>query len=60
VQVQVGINQVPFGNPEFISNSFWFGVPYYLGFEDDYDTGIKTVYSNDGWGTEFAFYKNAE
>ncbi|MGI2104273.1 hypothetical protein CXF78_02410 [Shewanella sp. 11B5] len=60
LQIQFGINQVPFGNPGFISNSFWFGVPYYLGFEDDYDAGIKTVYSNNGWGTEFAFYKGAE
>ena len=59
-QLQFGVNQVPFGNPGFISNSFWFGVPYYLGFEDDYDLGVKGVYSSGAWGTEIAFYKNAE
>ncbi|QDO86860.1 hypothetical protein FM037_25430 [Shewanella psychropiezotolerans] len=59
-QLQFGINKVPFGNPEFISNSFWFGLPYYLGFEDDHDVGIKAVYEHNGWHTDMAFYKNAE
>ncbi|WP_076413494.1 hypothetical protein [Shewanella sp. UCD-KL12] len=59
-QIQVGVNQVPFGNPGFISNSFWFGMPYYLGFEDDYDLGVKGAYKSGAWGTEVAFYKNAE
>ncbi|MGI2180054.1 hypothetical protein [Shewanella frigidimarina] len=59
-QLQFGINKVPFGNAEFISNSFWFGLPYYLGFEDDHDIGIKAVYENDGWHTDLAFYKNPE
>lgn len=57
-QLQVGINKVPFGNPEFISNSWWFGLPYYLGFEDNHDVGIKASYDNNGWNTDFAFYKN--
>ncbi|MCL1147592.1 hypothetical protein L2747_16420 [Shewanella marinintestina] len=59
-QLQFGINKVPFGNPEFISNSFWFGLPYYLGFEDDHDIGIKAVYQSNGWHTDLAFYKNPE
>jgi len=59
-QLQFGINKVPFGNPGFISNSFWFGIPYYLGFEDDHDIGVKAVYENNGWHTDMAFYKNAE
>ena len=59
-QLQVGINKVPFGNPEFISNSFWFGLPYYLGFEDDHDVGVKAIYESNGWHTDLAFYKNAE
>ncbi len=57
-QLQVGVNKVPFGNPEFISNSFWFGLPYYLGFEDNHDVGIKASYSDNGWHTDMAFYKN--
>ena len=59
-QLQLGVTQVPFGNPGFISNSFWFGVPYYLGFEDDYDLGVKAAYSSGAWSTEMAFFKNAE
>jgi hypothetical protein len=59
-QLQFGINKVPFGNPGFISNSFWFGIPYYLGFEDDHDLGVKAVYESNGWHTDMAFYKNAE
>lgn len=59
-QVQFGVNKVPFGNPGFISNSFWFGIPYYLGFEDDYDLGVKGVYKSGATSTEVAFYKNAE
>ncbi len=59
-QLQFGINKVPFGNPGFISNSFWFGIPYYLGFEDDHDIGIKAVYESNGWHTDLAFYKSPE
>lgn len=59
-QLQFGINKVPFGNPGFISNSWWFGLPYYLGFEDDHDIGIKAVYEKNGWHTDLAFYKGAE
>ena len=59
-QLQFGINKVPFGNPEFISNSFWFGIPYYLGFEDDHDIGVKAIFESNGWHTDLAFYKNAE
>lgn len=60
LQVQVGINKVPFGNRELISNSWWFGLPYYLGFEDDSDVGFKLVYEKQGWHTDVAFYKSAE
>jgi hypothetical protein len=59
-QVQFGINLVPFGNQNLISNSFWLGIPYYLGFEDDNDVGVKAVYDNGAWHTDFAFYKNGE
>ncbi|WP_220743691.1 OprO/OprP family phosphate-selective porin [Shewanella colwelliana] len=59
-QLQFGINKVPFGNRDFISNSWWFGLPYYLGFEDDHDVGIKAVYEKNGWHTDLAFYKNPE
>ncbi|WP_335918666.1 porin [Shewanella algae] len=59
-QLQFGIIKVPFGNREFISNSWWFGLPYYLGFEDNHDIGIKAIYEKNGWHTDIAFYKNPE
>lgn len=59
-QLQFGINKVPFGNLGYISNSYWFGLPYYLGFEDDHDMGVKAVYQKNGWQTDVAFYKGAE
>ncbi|ABV89354.1 hypothetical protein [Shewanella pealeana] len=59
-QLQFGINKVPFGNLGYISNSYWFGLPYYLGFEDDHDIGVKAVYEHNGWQTDMAFYKGAE
>ncbi|WP_299788772.1 hypothetical protein [uncultured Shewanella sp.] len=59
-ELQFGINQVPFGNIGYISNSYWFGLPYYLGFEDDYDVGVKATFQKNGWHTDMAFYKNAE
>ncbi|EDP99958.1 hypothetical protein [Shewanella benthica] len=59
-ELQFGINQVPFGNLGYISNSYWFGLPYYLGFEDDYDIGVKATFEKNGWHTDMAFYKSAE
>ncbi|MCG9722492.1 hypothetical protein [Shewanella sp. Isolate7] len=59
-QLQMGINQVPFGNRDYISNSYWFGLPYYLGFEDDYDIGVKATFERNGWHTDMALYKGAE
>lgn len=59
-QIQFGINQTPFGNRDYISNSFWFGMPYYVGLEDDHDMGIKATFDNGTWHTDLAFYKNSE
>lgn len=58
--LQIGIHQVPFGILPYSSHSFWFNATYYLGFEDDYDTGIKYIYDNDFWNLQAAFYKNPE
>lgn len=58
--IQIGIHQVPFGMLPYSSHSFWFNATYYLGFEDDYDTGIKYIYDSDSWNLQAAFYKNPE
>lgn len=59
-EIQGGIQQVPFGLLPYAAHNFWFGVPYYLGLADDYDSGIKYKYANAGWDTQLAFYKNEE
>ncbi|MHC4176562.1 MAG: porin [Planctomycetota bacterium] len=59
-QAQLGIHQVPFGILPYASHSFWFGATYYLGFEDDYDTGLKLLYERGPWDLQLAFYKNPE
>ncbi|MCA0930862.1 OprO/OprP family phosphate-selective porin [Lutimonas saemankumensis] len=57
---QIGIHQVPFGMLPYASHSFWFNATYYLGFEDDYDTGVKLIHDNEKWNLQAAFYKNPE
>ncbi|TKB49908.1 hypothetical protein FCL40_07085 [Ferrimonas sediminicola] len=59
-QGRFGLTNVPFGNPGYISNSFWFGVPYYLGFEDDYDMGATFHYDGGSWKTDIGAFKGAE
>jgi hypothetical protein len=58
--IEVGIHQVPFGILPYASHSFWFGSTYYLGFEDDYDTGIKLNFKKNQLNLHAAFYKNPE
>jgi len=58
--IQIGIHQVPFGILPYASHSFWFNATYYLGFEDDYDAGIKFIYDSKLWNIQGAFYKNPE
>ena len=61
MQMQLGITQVPFGILPYASHSFWFTGNYYLGYEDDYDTGIKFVHRpSDDWTLHYAFFKNPE
>ncbi|MBB6088107.1 hypothetical protein [Wenzhouxiangella marina] len=61
LQMQLGITQVPFGIGPYMSRSFWFTGNYYVGLEDDYDTGIKFVHRpNDRWSFDYAFFKNPE
>lgn len=57
--VRIGIHQVPFGLQPYASHSYWFGVPYYLGFEDDYQTGVTYLGEHgDGWDVQAGFYFN--
>jgi len=57
---QVGITQVPFGNLNYNSNSFFFSSGYYAGLEDDFDTGLSFIGKYDQHDIRIAFFKNDE
>ena len=38
-QLSLGITRVPFGLQNYLSDSFWYSINYYLGLEDDFDLG---------------------
>lgn len=59
-QVQVGVSQVPFGIQPYASSSWFFNIPYYVGLEDDYDAGVKALYTPGNWELKGAYYMNAE
>jgi hypothetical protein len=59
-QIQVGLNQVPFGIQQYNSNNWFFNMTYYLGFEDDHDMGIKYIKDDGRWQWQAAYYKSAE
>jgi len=59
-EVQLGVTQVPFGMLEFLGNSWWFQLPYYVGLEDDYDTGIKYRFQRGDWTFNAAYFLMAE
>lgn len=55
-QVQLGVHQVPFGILPYASHNWFFQLPYYLGFEDDNDLGIKYIWSQGAWNWQLAYY----
>jgi hypothetical protein len=59
-QLQIGVHQVPFGIQPYASHNWFFLLPYYLGFEDDNDAGIKFLLRREPWHLTLAFYKNDE
>lgn len=59
-EARVGVMQVPFGLLPYASHNFWFGIPYYLGLEDDYDLGMQYLHASGPWDVRVAFFKNEE
>ena len=59
-QFQVGVSQVPFGIQPYASSSWFFNGTYYVGLEDDYDAGIKALFTLGNWELQGAYYMNAE
>lgn len=59
-EIQVGLNQVPFGIQQYNSHNWFFNITYYVGFEDDHDMGVKYIFDNGSWQWQAAYYKSAE
>ncbi|WP_143165724.1 hypothetical protein [Ferrimonas marina] len=59
-QWQLGVVDKPFGSLNLASNSWWFSINYYVGFESDPDTGVVSRYQRDNHRLELGFFKNAE
>jgi len=59
-EIQVSLNQVPFGIQQYNSHNWFFNMTYYLGFEDDHDMGVKYIHDNGPWQWQAAYYKSAE
>ncbi len=59
-EMQLGLQQVPFGIQQYNSHNWFFNLTYYLGFEDDHDMGIKYIFDKGSWQVQTAFYLNAE
>ncbi|MCJ8163397.1 hypothetical protein MKJ04_00985 [Pontibacter sp. E15-1] len=59
-QIQVGLNQVPFGIQQYNSHNWFFNLTYYIGFEDDHDMGVKYIHDTGLWQWQAAYYKSAE
>lgn len=58
--IQVGQTQVPFGNLDYNSYSWYLSGLYSMGFEADYDMGVKYHHKGDRWDWQLAFFKNAD
>jgi len=58
--VDLGVSRAPFGLLPYASNSWFFGLPYYVGMEDDADFGLRVHYRPAAWDLWLAFYKNSE
>ena len=51
-----GVMKVPFGILPYASHNWFFQLPYYVGFEDDYDLGIKYTGSYRAWNIRAAYF----
>jgi len=58
--VKLGLIPAYFGTEQFNSHSWFFQLPFYLGFEDDHDMGFSYDFENEKIQLDIGFYKNAE
>jgi hypothetical protein len=55
-QLQVGLNQVPFGLQPYYSSTFYETIGNVLGLEDVWELGAKYVQDVDDWNVQFGYY----
>ena len=56
---KLGIFQKPFGINKSASHSWWSQMPYYMGLEDTYNTGIGFTYEKEKWIVDLAYFRQA-
>lgn len=57
---KLGLIPTYFGAKQFNSHSWFFGLPFYLGFEDDHDMGFSYSLKKGKSSLDIGFYKNSE
>lgn len=56
---KLGVFQKPFGIGDFASHSWWFQIPYYVGLEDTYNTGLGISYNHEKLAFDAAYFRQA-
>lgn len=59
-EVQLGLMKVPFGILPYQSHSYWADNSCYLGFNDDYDTGVKIISQQGNWNLQAAYFASGD
>jgi len=59
-EVHGGVMKVPFGILPYASHNWFFQLPYYVGFEDDYDLGVKYLGDYGPWNVQAAYFARDE
>ncbi|MFT6327847.1 MAG: hypothetical protein ACJAYK_002851 [Crocinitomicaceae bacterium] len=57
---QIGVTKVPFGNLGYNSNSFFYSDAYFVGLEDEYDSGLKFIGKYENHDIRIAYFLNDE
>lgn len=60
VDVALGVMRAPFGLQPYASHNWFFGLTYYLGFEDDYDLGLRGDLHFGPVDVQLAYFRNDE
>lgn len=56
---KLGVFQKPFGINGSASHSWWSQMPYYMGFEDTYNTGLGFTYDKGKFAIDVAYFRQA-